>query len=69
MNSLMGLQITFLHECFVTIAARESCGMSLHGCTTECEIRTEMKILILTTLQFSIHSEQQPNTENVVQGT
>ena len=43
-SSLMGLQRTLLCECFVTIAAKESSGISIHGCTTECEIETEMKM-------------------------
>ena len=53
-SSLVGLQDTLLCECFVTIAARESCGMSLHGCTAECEISTKMNILIFTAFLLSV---------------
>ena len=64
MGPFMTLQKAFFYKCFVTIAASESFDMSLHGCTTECEILTEIKDFNFTTILFSFHHEQQPNIEN-----
>ena len=57
-SSLMSLQDTLLCECFVTIAARESCIKSLHGYTMivriglRCNVFTRYYVCRLVYLSF-----------------